>query len=65
MSELQYYLRPRPAYEPVRTKGNVFWRNGDRVCFDGKVLAEWRTLITDTVPNQGHQLLQTTAESPR
>ncbi|KAK4621338.1 1,3-beta-glucanosyltransferase gel1 [Fulvia fulva] len=35
MSELQYYLRPRPAYEPVRTEGDVFWRDGDRFLIKG------------------------------
>lgn len=39
MSELQYYLRPRPAYEPVRTEGDVFWRDGDRVRCAGNDLA--------------------------
>jgi len=35
MSELQSYLTPTPASVPIITRGNAFWRNGERFLIKG------------------------------
>ncbi|KAK4501744.1 hypothetical protein PRZ48_007553 [Zasmidium cellare] len=35
MSELQYYLSPRVAIEPIYTRGNALWRGHDRFLVKG------------------------------
>ncbi|KAI5364967.1 Putative glucanosyltransferase, glycoside hydrolase superfamily [Septoria linicola] len=42
MSELAFYLQPRPAYEPIRTQGNHFWRNDERFLIKGINYFKWK-----------------------